>query len=279
MPSKAAEEIIRQALSLSTRERAAIAWVLAVGLLAGTRRRLRVALDSLRSRFLGVNWQGVDAEWERGKDETLIFWSSRAAEPERFNGFRIRFDPKRRIIKEVARHIAPGNDPVRILDVGSGPATNLGYCLPGRAVEMTCIDVMAVPFAELLHKHGLKPPVTPLFGTAEGVAEQFPAGHFDIVMSRNALDHVRDPFKALQAMLAVTKPDGCVIVWGHVNEGEAENYRGYHQWNFCWEHGDFIIWRPGHRQSVRTLLGDGLNFRSEGTDKLYRIVISRRAIA
>jgi SAM-dependent methyltransferase len=143
---------------------------------------------------------------------------------------------------------------------------------------MTCIDVMAVPFAELLRKHNLAPPVSPVFGTAEGVAEQFPAGHFDIVMSRNALDHVRDPFKALQAMLTVTKPDGCVVVWGHVNEGEAENYRGYHQWNFCWEDGDFIIWRPGHRQSVRALLGPGVNFLSEGTDKLYRIVISRRDI-
>lgn len=266
-------------MALPARERAAIAWTLLRGLLSAAIRRVPAALQRAKSRVPGIDWRQVGEEWERGKKETMIFWSSRAAEPTRYNGFRIRFNPDRPVIKEVARHIAPGAGPVRILDVGSGPATNLGYRLPAREVEMTCIDVMAEPFAELLRKHGLTPPVTPVFGTAEGVAEQFPAGHFDIVMSRNALDHVRDPFKALKSMLAVTKPDGCVIVWGHVNEGEHERYRGYHQWNFCWENDDFVIWRPGHRQSVRDLLGAGLHFRSEGTDELYRIIISRRAIA
>lgn len=265
-------------MALSARDRAAIAWTLCRGLLSARTRNVRAAFQRARSKVTGVDWRQVDEEWERGKNETMIFWSSRAAEPARFNGFRVRFNPERPVIKEVARHIADGTGPVRILDVGSGPATNLGYRLPDRPVEMTCIDVMAEPFAELLRKHNLKPPVTPVFGTAEGVAEQFPAGHFDIVMSRNALDHVRDPFTALKAMLTVTKPDGCVIVWGHVNEGENEHYHGYHQWNFCWEDDDFVIWRPGHRQSVRDLLGAGLNFRSEGTEKLYRIIISRRAI-
>ena len=241
-------------------------------------RRARTFLSRIRARLFGVNWKGLEREWERGKQETMIFWTERARNASKYPGFALRFDASRSLINGIARHVAPGTHTVRILDVGSGPATNIGYTLPGRSVEVTCIDVMAEPFAKLLESHGLRPPVTPIYGTAEDVGTQFPANHFDIVNSRNALDHVRDPFKALQGMLAVTRADGCVIVWGHVNEGENELYHGYHQWNFCWESDDFVIWRPGFRKSIRALLGHELHFRNEGNEKLYRIVISRRPI-
>jgi SAM-dependent methyltransferase len=249
-----------------------------VGATAKSYHQPQRSFAKLRVQRDGLNWRAIRAEWELGKRETMLFWSERAADPEAFPGFRKRFDPEAPLMDGIANHLPPGTAPVRILDVGSGPATNIGHKLPDRPVELTCIDVMAEPFNQLLADAGLRAPVPPVFGLAEEVGDQFGAGVFDVVFSRNALDHVAEPVKALQGMLTTTKPDGCVIVWGHVNEGENERYRGYHQWNFCWADDDFLIWRPGYRQAVSEIFGEPVSLTNEGSDDLYRIVIRRMPI-
>jgi SAM-dependent methyltransferase len=248
------------------------------GVTAKSRHRPAASFAKLQVRRDGLDRRQVHLEWERGKKTTMRFWSERAANPSAFPGFVTRFDPDMPLMDGIAKHLPSGNDPVRILDVGSGPATNIGHRLKDRDVELICIDVMADHFNKMLASYGLHAPVPPIFGRAEDVDQQFGRNSFDIVFSRNALDHVAEPITALRSMLAATKRDGCVIVWGHVNEGEP-NYRGYHQWNFCWEKDEFIIWRPGYRKVVRGIFGEHVNLKSEGTEDLYRIIISRRTIS
>lgn len=248
------------------------------GARARDRHQQKRGVARLQIRRDGVNRREIEAEWNFGKRETMLFWTKRAENPDAFPGFQVRFNAERPLIPKMARFAPAGVDPVRLLDIGSGPATNIGYRLPDRRLEMTLIDVMAEPFNALMDEHGLEPPVRPILGTAEGVAGQFPAGHFHMVVSRNALDHVQDPIAALKAMLTVTAPEGVIIVWGHVDEAENERYRGYHQWNFRWDADDFVIWRPGFRVKVSEIFGEPVHLHSDGDDKVYRIAISRRPL-
>ena len=46
-------------------------------------------------------------------------------------------------------------------------------------------------------------------------------------------------------MLAVTKPDGFVVLYHAENEGKNESYKQLHKWDFTCEKGHFIIRGPG----------------------------------
>ena len=61
---------------------------------------------------------------------------------------------------------------------------------------------------------------------AESLLERFVPDTFDLVFSRNALDHTSDPLRALQQMLAVVKPGHSVLLEVHENEADAERYGG-----------------------------------------------------
>ena len=240
--------------------------------------RHRPDIARLRLQKPGMNQREINWNWQRGKHETMYFWSGIINNLTPEHQFNNRLDPDRLLIPQVAKWINTPRDTIRVLDVGSGPATNLGHKIPGKSVELTCIDLMANEFNELTSNAGLDIPCPPIYGTAEGVAEQFPKDHFDLVFSRNALDHVYDPITALKGMMQVCRDDGVVVVWGHINEGVNENYRNFHQWNFCWEHGDFIIWRPDFRQSVRELFDNKIHLAQYNQDKLYRIIMSKSPI-
>jgi SAM-dependent methyltransferase len=80
---------------------------------------------------------------------------------------------------------------------------------------------------------------------AEHLTARFPANHFDFVYARNCLDHSYDPERAITQIVEVTKP-GCYALLEHLpNEGESEEYGGFHQWNFSSSPaGEFIISAP-----------------------------------
>ena len=140
---------------------------------------------------------------------------------------------------------------------GAGPCTSLGYNALNYDLELVCTDYHAELFEQILNENEIDVPVKTSFADALDLRTAYQATPFDIVHSRNALDHVLDPVIALEEMLAVTSPGGFVYLSGHTNEGESEFYHGFHQWNFVVEDGDLIIWRPFERYSVSELF-DGL---------------------
>ena len=131
----------------------------------------------------------------------------------------------------------------------------------------------------------MRPPVGTIYAESENLVEAFGENRFDVVHSRNALDHVFDPARSVREMLAVCKPGGAVFFQGHTNEGVTEGYQGYHQWNFLWEDDEFIIWRPfsrmrlsdicpGHRiRQVPPVKGDP----SADPGKWYKVLIEKSA--
>ncbi|MDI3309098.1 MAG: methyltransferase domain-containing protein [Acetobacteraceae bacterium] len=197
------------------------------------------------------------AAWARGIGDELHFWDawlgSRGLQwPEDFSR---RMDPEAPLdarMADLARRL--GQERVRILDVGAGPVTILGYRLPGVALEITATDALAPLYAALLERHGVTPPIATRFAPAEDLSMLFPVGGFDLVHCRNALDHSFDPLRGIEEMLAVVREGGFVLLSHFRNEAENGQYNGLHQWNFDLREGRFTIWNRGGAVDVATAL-------------------------
>lgn len=132
---------------------------------------------------------------------------------------------------------------LRVLDVGAGPVTILGYRLPGVAVSLTATDPLAPHYDAVLDRHGAAPPVRTRFAPAEDLRLFLPANGFDLVHCRNALDHSFDPLRGIGQMLACARVGGAVLLSHFEDEAEREGYAGLHQWNFTVRDGGrFVIW-------------------------------------
>jgi len=142
---------------------------------------------------------------------------------------------------------------VRILDVGSGPVTNIGYRLSGTPVDIVAVDPLAVIYSSLLNKYRLTPPVPTILGFAEDLSSQFDSEVFDVIHCRNALDHSYDPVRGLQEMLLVAKVSGSVILHHAANEAINAAYDGLHQWNFDEQDSNFIIYNKSTSYNITEL--------------------------
>lgn len=227
-------------------------------------RGLRRSLRELRAAL----WRKFSprcGDWSAGVPEELRFWEMALSEQGRkWNAeeFRRRTDPRSEFQPELRTLIParPGAT-IRVLDVGAGPLTTLGSHWEGRDLHITALDPLAAEYAALLARLALRPPVATTFGEGEKLTEQFPADHFDLAYSCNALDHSRDPVAAIRQMLAVVKPGHHVYLWHFANEGLCECYTGMHQWNFDARGGEFLI-------------GDGRITRSLGQELAGRAELS-----
>lgn len=155
-------------------------------------------------------------------------------------------------------HLSPflvPNGVTRILDVGSGPHTTIGPVGCPSPIKVTAVDPLAREYNQLLREEGVEPWVR----TEYGLAESLP-GHvserFDLVHSRNAIDHSFDPIQAIISMLDCLTPEGTVYLEGAINEGVNQNYHGLHQWNFLpFDGSDAIVWNKQRATSIQTFLG------------------------
>jgi SAM-dependent methyltransferase len=105
--------------------------------------------------------------------------------------------------------------------------------------------VLAEEYQKLMRGYGVEPLVWTVYGEAEALRRQFGGRMFDIVHAQNSLDHTAEPLVGLREMLAVTKPDGYVVVLHAENEGKNESYHQLHKWDFTCENGHFVIGGPG----------------------------------
>ena len=153
-----------------------------------------------------------------------------------------RFDPNQPIQKHLASYIDRlETDRVHILDVGSGPLTKLGKIHPSKQIMITATDLLAQEYDRLLEDLEMEPPIRTIYADAENLAEQFGRDTYDIVHGQNCIDHTADPLRSIKQMLAVSKPQGFVVLFHAENEGKREQYHQLHQWDFTCEDGFFVI--------------------------------------
>jgi SAM-dependent methyltransferase len=193
---------------------------------------------------------------------------------------------------------------IRILDVGAGPVTSLGYVPPkGMTMELIAIDPLAGAYAQEFGALGLTPPVTTQFALAEELSAFLPAESFDIVHCRQAIDCCFDPLRGLTEMLRLIKPGGVMMLYhmpnqaeaaGYVglrqynlevederhhmpNQAEAAGYVGLRQCNLEVEDDRLVIWRGAERWDVQTALPVRTRLRANNRGQVSVIIEKREA--
>ncbi len=183
-------------------------------------------------------------EWSEHLPDEVRYWSKWAeTEGDRWHeDFVARLDPNTPISSYILPYIKNVEaEPARILDVGSGPCTGLGY-KSAKPVEITAVDPLAGVYKTIFAKHNLRPPVQTRFATAEDLSLFVESDHFDLVHCRNALDHAIDPMAGIREMIRVAKGGATVLLLHYENEAVNANYHGLHQHNFAVVNGHFLIW-------------------------------------
>lgn len=216
-----------------------------------------------------ARWQSRNYEiWKNELPSEVDFWKrwiSKDGMPEGWlKEQRQRFDPNTPLqewIQDLLR--APIGATVRILDVGSGPATTIGKVWAERKVDITALDPLADDYNRLLREYKIKVPVQTQSCAGELVADFVEPDSFDLAYSVNALDHSHNPLKAVQGMVNSVKKGGWVVLEHYINEAEHEAYDGLHQWNFAKENGEFIIWNKQQRLMVRKNLNHSVKVNME----------------
>jgi hypothetical protein len=182
--------------------------------------------------------------WTEGIDYEVRFWDNwfRDKGGRWPDDYKARLDPNRPVPGPFITLFdeIPAN-PIRVLDVGAGPLTVFGWTHPRKKIELQATDALAKEYDLILLKHGVSPTVRTMFAPAEKLTDYFASGVFDYVHAQNSIDHCAAPHVAICQMLAVAKIGATVSLNHAENEGENENYTGFHQWNFTVEKGDFII--------------------------------------
>jgi SAM-dependent methyltransferase len=195
-------------------------------------------------------------QWADGISDELRFWrhwfATRGGDwPEDFVR---RLDPAATLDPRVETCLLELGGRGRVLDVGAGPITKLGYRSEAVECEIMAIDPLAPVYSTLLGEFGFTPPVPTQFGTAEDLMALFPDVRFDLVHCCNALDHSFDPIRGIDQMLRVTRLGGNLLLVHQRNEAERERYAGFHQYNLDVIDGEFLVWNRQERYAPAQLL-------------------------
>ncbi|HYF45822.1 MAG TPA: methyltransferase domain-containing protein [Acidimicrobiales bacterium] len=210
------------------------------------RRLLRRGAEELRAGAQAVLHRvgAHRAAWRLGLADEVDFWDRYLGTggldwPEEFAD---RVDPQRELTGPVADLVRDvPYDPVRVLDVGSGPLSAFAGAVPGRAVELVAVDPLADRYAALCARHGVPTHVRPTVARVEALTDVLPLAQFDVVVARNALDHSDDPVRGVTEMLAVTRPGGWLYLEHAEREGQNRRYRGLHHWDLWAEDGRPLV--------------------------------------
>lgn len=160
-------------------------------------------------------------------------------------------------LPEYFREMVGGKKVIEVADIGAGSICTVGNKWGGVEVFIHPSDLLAEEYAQLWIDAGKKL-LIPL-ERQDMEALSYPDNSFDIVHCVNALDHCERPDKAIREMLRICKPGGWVYLRHVQNEGEHQEYAGFHQWNIDKQGDDCIFWNP----QTRFYLSEFGNFVTE----------------
>lgn len=185
--------------------------------------------------------------WETGKQNELNFWRDFLATKggKWQHNYWQRQDANLALQGYITQYLKKTTEigaTAKILDAGAGPLTFVGKTSPIYHLDLTAVDALANEYDQILSEFDITPIVRTQYCDVEQLTSRFALNYFNLVHIRNALDHSYDPLLGILQMLDVVKPGGYVLINTKVNEGEDENYLGFHNWNFCCDRGQFIIW-------------------------------------
>ena len=152
---------------------------------------------------------------------------------EKKDKYQDRLDPNKQIEGFLAELLSDSSESrIKILDIGAGPITKVGYKLDDKQVELHPIDPLAKVYDRILRKKKIHPPVKTKHGNVEKLSKSYGKNEFDLIYANNSIDHTANPLKAIYEIFYVLKPNHYFYFSHFINEGEINNYYGLHQWNF-----------------------------------------------
>ncbi|MFI5460040.1 MAG: class I SAM-dependent methyltransferase [Isosphaerales bacterium] len=219
-------------------------------------------------RSLSKSYRRSKSKWAAGIDQEVSGWDSwlkgeGMAWADSRADYQRRLDPNAGLgdwLNALMDHLS--DNPLKILDLGSGPLTSLGKTHPTKRLEIIATDPLAPHYDRLLEKYKLTPPVRTIAVAAESLTSKFATNTFHLATAFNCLDHAIDPVEAIRQTVSVVKPSCRLLMVHYENEGQNENYTGLHQWNFTIQGGDFIISNGHSSTNVTRVLGSSASVRA-----------------
>lgn len=200
------------------------------------------------NRFKCMSWYFISAlksiydafYFKRDMDYTreIFFWRNYLGKHTQFNICN-RFNPKGqksefpeellKIVK-ICNHRFDSEN-IKLLEVGSGPTSNLVWGVNKKLFDVIAIDPLADVYKKLIKEYDYSFPIRPIKLDGEDRDIFFEEDSFHIAYSCNALDHTKSPEKTLGNLYSVTKKGGFVFITSPVKEGTNENWKGLHKWD------------------------------------------------
>lgn len=197
-------------------------------------------------------------------ESELEFWDEHLAAGRRHAWMDGVLDPERRrqefpevVLPYLERLRSRHEGAIRALDVGCGPISPLAWGVDQGLLELTAVDPLADEYIRLLENHGIRYPVVPRRGAGEDLADLFEAESFDLVYSRNALDHAVDVRRCIENATRVLRPGGFLVLEGFVREGTRTHWTGLHQHDLVPADGELLRFDKKGR-ATRLTAGLGL---------------------
>ncbi|MCR4994337.1 MAG: hypothetical protein K6A32_03005 [Bacteroidales bacterium] len=177
-------------------------------------------------------------EWVKGIPYELAFWNNLYRWDKTFEGV-INWSRRGQALllegMNVQEFLSNFEHPI-VLDVGCGITYAKGdqRVTPNglEPLDVRYLDPLAPFYNEIIRRHHRSMPAIQ-FGMMEHLSASIEPGTATLVIIQNALDHSSDPLRGILSALQVLRIGGCLYLQHHPNEAEAENYKGFHQFNIC----------------------------------------------
>ena len=140
------------------------------------------------------------------------------------------------LLPYIQRFQGPDAKPVETLDIGCGPISVLRWGVLQGLLRVTGVDPLLDMYRIILERHGLDglPAIAcqrELNIYAEELVSALSPESFDIVFTRNALDHVEDPVAVVGQAEACLRPGGILVLDFHTREGSRQGWEQLHQFD------------------------------------------------
>ena len=173
------------------------------------------------------------------------YWSEMVAPDFSFPHF---FDV---LVKDLLQKLQQ-DGPVTAIDVGSGPFGVLTKHPSASKFEITHLDPLLNLYENLTDIPHAS--ISYVKGAAEDIPFLFFDKSFNLVFSRNALDHSQDILRALKGCLSLVSRNGFFFLELLENEGSHAGYTGMHLWNCQRLENDVLLWNPGNYHLVSQII-------------------------
>lgn len=188
--------------------------------------------------------QNTTFSWLSGIPYEVAFWDSYYRNPKRRKDlFSWSLYGKECTLDnfDVTKHLESfGEFPGIMVDLGCALSYAFGNIVKGKEVPVIYMDPLAPFYNDILNRYKIDRPRIS-FGMGETLSANLHGQEVSLIHVRNALDHSASPITVIWQALEALRPGGVLYLNHFRNEGERENYRGFHQHNIDCKDGKLLI--------------------------------------